>query len=103
LNQEFAMFRTLRLAVELARACDTVRARSDLKNQLVRASSSVALNLAEGAAKSSSRDQRKSYEIAFGSLKETQLILELCYAHADVADLADKTAAHLYRLIQSRR
>jgi len=48
-----------------------------LKDQLLRASSSVALNLAEGSAKQSRKDQARFYQIALGSLKESEAILIL--------------------------
>ena len=48
-----------------------------LYDQLFRASSSIALNTAEGSRKKSSQDQRRYYGIALGSLRECEAILEL--------------------------
>ena len=67
---------------------------------MLRASSSIALNLSEGQAKMSKKDQRKFYEIAFGSCKELKTILELAGAPLSTKELADKTAAHLYKLVK---
>jgi four helix bundle protein len=48
-----------------------------LYDQLLRASSSVVLNLAEGSAKRTPPDQRRFYNIAFASLRECEAILDL--------------------------
>ena len=93
-------FRTYDLAVLLYRECVKIKMPHYLKDQLLRASSSVALNLSEGRAKRSAKDERRFFDIAFGSLKETQTILNLAQAPQSVVALADTTAAHLYKLIQ---
>ena len=69
---------------------------------MLRASSSVALNLAEGSGKRTKKDQRRFYQMAYGSLKESRCVLDL----ADVKDetllqLVDKTGAHLYKLLKA--
>ncbi len=70
-----------------------------LKDQLLRASSSIALNLAEGSAKPTLRDQMKYYFIAFGSLRECQSILSLYgQASASLLDQADHLGACLHKL-----
>lgn len=66
-----------------------------------RASSSIALNLAEGNAKFSYKDKARIYQIAYGSFRECQTILEL--AEVRTPELEEKTkhlASSLYRLIQ---
>ncbi len=72
---------------------------SYLKDQLARAASSAALNLAEGSAKPTPKERARFYSIAFASLRETQSILDL----ADIDDAAlakqsDHLAACLYKL-----
>jgi len=94
-----ASFRTYQLSVLLYRQCACLKLPHHLQDQLLRASSSIALNLAEGNAKSSIKDQRRFFEIAFGSLREVQSILDLANGRDDIKTLADKTAAHLYKLI----
>jgi four helix bundle protein len=73
-----------------------------LKNQYLRACSSVALNLAEGSAKPTVSDRRKFYYIALGSLRECQTILKL---HAQtqivVTQKADYLGACLYKLCKA--
>src|SRR5206468_12673712 len=92
-------FRTYQLAVEFHAACRSVRAPSYLKSQLLRASSSIALNLAEGSGKPSPRDQKRFYAIAMGSLRESQAALDLAPVRdAQLVELADRLGAHLYRL-----
>ena len=50
-------FRTYHLAVQLYHACEKVQARSHLKDQLLRASLSIVLNLSEGSAKPTEKDR----------------------------------------------
>ena len=43
------------------------------------------------------------YDIAFGSLRECQAVLDLAeLSQSPTAELADTLAAHLYKLIRSR-
>ncbi len=93
-------FKTYQLSVELYRQCQKMPLPQYLKDQLLRSSSSVALNLAEGTGKRTLKDQRRFYDIAFGSLKETTSILELANAPKEIIELADKTSAHLYNLLK---
>lgn len=51
--------------------------RAELSDQLDRASLSVALNIAEGAGRSSPRDQARHYAIARGSAFECLAVLDL--------------------------
>jgi four helix bundle protein len=96
-------FRTYHLAVEFYRLCRTLKLPRELRDQLTRASSSIALNLAEGGARFSAADQRRFYRIAFGSLRESQAILALeGQEEALLLEKADSLAAHIYRLIESR-
>ncbi|MEI8346778.1 MAG: four helix bundle protein [Pseudomonadota bacterium] len=60
-------------------------------------------NLAEGRGKSSIKDPKRIFEIAFGSLKETQSILHITNSSLEIVKLADQTAAHLFKLLQSMK
>jgi four helix bundle protein len=95
-------FRTYHLAVEFYKLAIILPLPGHLSNQLDRAASSVALNLAEGYARFGKKDQKRFYKIAFASLRECQAIVEL-RGGADeyVQKKADILAAHLYRLIKS--
>ena len=54
------------------------RRRSHLADQLTRASTSIVLNLAEGAGKLSKADKRRYYLTARGSATESAALLDVC-------------------------
>ena len=93
-------FRSYDLAVSFYRAAKATSLPYYLKNQLLRASSSVALNLREGASKKSIPDRRRFFRIAFASLKECQSIFDLEPSQS-LEQKADVLGAHIYRLIKS--
>ena len=70
-------FRSYQLALQFYRLCSEVRCPAHLRDQLLRAASSVALNLAEGSAKASLRDRQRFYSIAMASARECQAVLDL--------------------------
>jgi four helix bundle protein len=94
-------FRTYHLAVELYGHCETVQARHHLKDQLLRSSLSVVLNLSEGSAKPTAKDRRRFYAIALGSCRETQTLLRLTH-RPDLLELSDRLGASLYLLTYSQ-
>jgi four helix bundle protein len=94
-------FKTYDSAVQFYRQTATLTLPRHLKDQLARAASSIALNLAEGSGRLTKQDQKHFYSIAFGSLRECQAILELA-SQDSAAGLANVLAAHLFKLIQSR-
>ena len=97
-------FRTLDLAIEFARQCHNVKIPRYLKDQLDRASSSVALNLAEGSAKSSREDRNRSYEIALGSFRESETILRIVdVENQSLKNLTHSLAGSITNLCRSTR
>lgn len=54
------------------------RGRSHLADQFTRASTSIVLNLAEGAGKLSKPDKRRYYVTARGSATESAALLDVC-------------------------
>ncbi len=93
-------FRTFNSAVEFYRLAVTLKLSGNLKEQLSRAASSIALNLAEGRGKRTRADQIKFFQIAFGSTRECQAILILAQLeNSDAWNALDSVAANLYRLI----
>jgi four helix bundle protein len=54
------------------------RGRSHLADQLTRASTSIVLNVAEGAGKQSKPDKRRYYLTARGSATESAALLDAC-------------------------
>jgi four helix bundle protein len=62
----------------------------------------VALNLAEGSAKSSPKERARFYRIALGSFRETVAVLDLVNIHStELDELTDKLARHLYKLCKA--
>ena len=95
-------FRTYQASIKFYQSCQNLKLPKHLKDQLLRASSSITLNLAEGSAKPTKRDQLKFYFIAFGSLRECQGILTLHgQASSGLLHQADHLGACLYRLTRA--
>lgn len=92
-------FRTYQASVRFYRLATAIKLPRHLKDQLLRAASSVALNLAEGYGKDSFSDKRKFYFQAFGSLRECQAVLDLAQiGEPSLASLADEIGGGLYKL-----
>lgn len=86
-------------AKDLYRRCKHLRLPRFLQDQLLRASSSVALNLAEGSGKRTAPEQKRFYAIALGSLRECAAVLELeGIDDPDLKKLMDELGAILYAL-----
>lgn len=95
-------FRTLDLAIEFYDLVIPLQVTGNLKDQLHRAASSIALNLSEGNAKSSAKDKRHFFQTAYGSLRECQTILKLLkVSDPRIIETTDKLGACLYRLVNS--
>jgi len=96
-------FRVFRLATELYQRCKFLKMPHFLKNQVLRASSSVAMNIAEGSGKSTPKDQARHYSIALGSLREVQAarILEKI-EDPEIKAMADQIGAMLFKLCRIR-
>ena len=93
-------FRTYDLAVLFFKNCKELKIKGVAQNQFDRALLSIPLNLVEGSAKPSRKDRRKFYYIAFGSLREVQVLLNL-YGSSNLIEQADRLAAHLYQLCKN--
>ncbi len=95
-------FNTLELAIEFYGEVEDSSIKGNLREQLLRAASSIALNLSEGNAKPSAKEKRRFYQIAYASQKECQAILRLVRFHESALwQLLDSLGAHIYRLMQS--
>ena len=57
-------FKAYQLSLHFYKNCTEVKLPRHLQDQLLRASSSICLNLAEGSARRTPRDRRKFYNIA---------------------------------------
>ncbi len=75
-------FDVYRLSLDACRACAPIAASltANLRDQLLRASSSAVLNIAEGFGSSSRGVKRRHYEIARGSAVECIAVLDLASA-----------------------
>jgi four helix bundle protein len=98
-----SQFRTYKIAVEFHHSVRSVTLPFYLRDQLLRASSSIALNLGEGSSKPTRKDQLKFYHIALASLRECQAGLDLePRPMPELIQQADRLGAHLYRLCNSQ-
>jgi four helix bundle protein len=96
-------FRAYQQAVAIHRRCQQLRCPAYLENQLLRAASSICLNLAEGSGKSSQLDQRRFFLIAMGSVREVQAVMDLLAAvPADLVTELDRLGGSVYRLCHPR-
>lgn len=90
------------MAVEFYRLARGQSASRHLKDQLMRAASSAALNLSEGSAKKSPADRRRFYEIALGSVRECEAIIKLLHPTSErLRAPIDVLARHVYSLVRA--
>ena len=85
------------------------RGRSHLADQFTRASTSIVLDIAEGAGKLSKPDKRRYYLTARGSATESAALLDVCVrlkllddsAHRTGKEMIVRTVSMLIRLAQA--
>lgn len=95
-------FRSYQVAVQVYKESRSLRLPAYLKDQLLRAASSVALNLGEGSGKDSPADRRRFYQIALGSTREVQAILDLAEeVPVSLQQQADHLGACVYKLCRA--
>ena len=95
-------FRCYQLAKDLYQACKELPVRGHQRDQLLRASLSVCLNLAEGSAKQTNKERRRFYFIALGSQREVHALLDL-EGFTSLETKSDHLGASLYKLTQAIR
>ena len=96
-------FRTLNLAVECHDLAENLEIKGHLRDQLLRAASSIALNLAEGNAKPSEKEKKRYYQTAYASCQECKTILRLAKVHeSPIAKALDHLAASIYKLMNAK-
>ncbi len=96
-------FRTLDLAIEFYDQVEALNISGPLRDQVIRSSASISQNLAEGNAKSSIKEKKRFYQIAYASLKESEVTLRLLKVpNATISQKADVLGACLYRLMHSK-
>lgn len=95
-------FRTLDLAKDFYQLTRHLKLSPHLRDQFLRSSASVALNLAEGNAKLSEKEKARFYEIAHGSFREATTILDLeNIKDEEIFKVADRLGASLYKLTRA--
>lgn len=95
-------FKTLDLAVEFYEQVEKLKITGNLRDQILRASSSIALNLSEGNAKRSVKEKKRFYQTSYASVQECKTILKLAKVEdLKVIDQADKLGAWTYNLLKS--
>lgn len=94
-------FRTYELAIRFYRLCLRQPLAHPEKGQLRRASLSIANNLGEGWGRRTLADRRHFFDIAFGSLRESQTIIRAAeLKDRELVATADQLGGSLYRLCQ---
>lgn len=95
-------FRSLEFAKITYKECAGLDLPRHLKDQLLRASSSVALNLAEGRGRRTNKEQLHFFSISYGSLQEVKIILELANLTTSPAfRFAHTTGGLIYALMKN--
>ncbi len=90
------------------RFCERLDGHRNAKDQLIRASQAIPLNIAEGNGKATEGERRRFFEIARGSVHECaaiQDVMEVCGAlltaeNAEAKNLLDRISAMLTKLGQ---
>lgn len=96
------LFRTLDLSVKFYELYERSDIKGNLRDQLLRAASSISLNLSEGNAKNSVKDKKRFFQMAYGSLRECQTIFRLAKLDEPALNKkADHLGACLYKLLKS--
>ena len=94
-------FRTYNLSAEFYKKSRNLNLKGAMKGQFDRASLSIPLNLAEGWGKQTRKDRIKYFQIAFGSTRECQSLLQLQeLTESDAYKALDKVAGSIYLLIK---
>ena len=94
-------FKCHTMAMQIYKKCKKLRMPSYIKVQLLRASSSVALNLSEGNDRRTTKDRVRFFNIAYTSLKEVQSIMMLEEIKSLDSEI-DQLSAMIFVLIRNR-
>lgn len=96
-------FQVYQIAKQYFWRCKELKISYFLQDQLLRASSSIVLNLAEGSGRQTPADQKRFYGVALGSLRECQAIVALeRIEDVELIQLSDQLAAMLFTLARGK-
>src|ERR1700677_3657502 len=93
-------FRCYQMAKDLYKLVQTEPLKGESKDQMIRASLSICLNLIEGSARPTAKDRRRFFYTALSSLREVQAIGDL-HGLETTTTKADILGAHIYKLIKA--
>ena len=94
-------FRLYSSAIRFYQLCKPLRLPVYAKDQLLRASSSVGNNIGEGYGRVSTKDKKRFYRIALGSVRECQTLFEQEEIRdATLLDIVDFLGGGLYKLVR---
>lgn len=95
-------FKTFMLAVSFYNSCKKLKLNKILYLQLLRASSSICLNLAEGYGRPTYKDKRRFYYISMGSLRECEAVMIMeNIKDENILENLDHLARSLYKLLNN--
>lgn len=95
-------FRTYESAVRFAQTCRKLAIAKDLREQLHRASASIALNLAEGSAADTVKERHRFYVISLRSFRESEAILRIAeVSNPELLKCANLLEGQLYKLCKA--
>lgn len=95
-------FRALDLSVEFYEMSEKVEIKGILRDQLLRAASSISLNLSEGNAKRTVAEKKRYYHTAYASCQECKTILRLAKIdNSRINQVVDHLGASLYKLLKA--
>jgi four helix bundle protein len=95
-------FRTLDLSIEFYGKAEEQKIAGNLRDQLLRAASSISLNLSEGNAKRTVPEKKRYYQMAYASSQECRTVLKLAKVQdGELHDMANKLGAWIYNLLKS--
>lgn len=95
-------FLTLDVAIEFYEQSEKSNLKGNLRDQLLRAASSIALNLFEGNAKRAVPEKKRYYQMAYASTQECKTILKLAKISDErMLNTIDKLGAWIFNLLKS--
>ena len=94
-------FRLYQTAIRFYQLCKPLRLPPHAKDQLLRASSSIGNNVGEGFGRIGTKDKKRFYRIALGSVRECGTIFaQEMVTDVTLLDMIDFLGGGLYKLVR---